>query len=392
MKLTEVEKAAIVCRDSKSATLCLVGVSGSGKTSIWEQIAPKLGYDRVEILRPALLADAADLIGLPDFHIQKDKEGKAFKTTAFMRPKWLPNDGEKVLIVIDEINRATKDVANALFGLIEAEKPFIGEYFLPDTCQVVATCNPPTDNYAGVLDFADTAWASRLCFVKIAPNLETYSDYGRNSKTVSNVMLDFLNKSPNFFGTTGDFEVDMFFSGEDTVKETNTRSFSKVSKIYDTAKELGINRNVTFELARGIVGLEFATSFMSYADNYSTVITIDDLLSDPTAHERFDYSAMSGVSKVLEDLKYKATENTIEVDQVVNINPFLKKIPLDTLKGFLTWVVKDNMSNTDDKGVLTALADAIFDDDEINAKIDLVKNNNEDKNEETTEESENENN
>lgn len=392
MELSKVKYAARVCQQSKSATLCLAGVSGSGKTSIWSQIYKELGFEEYVILRPALLADAADLIGLPDFEII-ERGGKATKTTAFMRPKWLPFDGDKCLIIVDEINRATKDVSNALFGLIESEKPFIGEYELPEGCQVVATCNPPTDNYAGVLDFADSAWSSRLCFVKIAPTLESYTNYGRESGTVSNVMLDFLDKSQGFFGTTGDFEVDMFFQNDDTVKETNTRSFSKVSKIFETAKDLGVDRNVTFELIRGIVGLEFATAFMSFADTYSTVVTIDDLLSDPKAHERFDYTALSGIAKVLEDLKFKVTEDKIEVEQVSNIVPFLQKIPLDTLKGFLTWTVTCNKDNTINDNVLTALSDAIFDDDDINAKIDLVAvSSSDESNEKTNEESENEDN
>lgn len=385
MKLSEVKNAAKVCFASKSATLCLAGVSGSGKTSIWSQIYKDLGFEEYVILRPALLADAADLIGLPDFEII-EKGGKATKTTAFMRPKWLPFDGDKCLIIVDEINRATKDVSNALFGLIEAEKPFIGEYQLPEGCHVVATCNPPTDNYAGVLDFADSAWSSRLCFVKISPNLETYTAYGRETKSVSNVMLDFLDKNQGFFGTTGDFEVDMFFTGDDKVKETNTRSFSKVSKIYETARDLGVNRNITFELTRGIVGLEFATAFMQHADNFSNIVTVDELLNDPTAHERFDYTALSGISKVLEDLKFKIKDGAVKVEQVANINPFLKKIPLDTLKGFLIWTVKDNM-NSDNSEVLTALADVIFEDDELNEKIDLVSAvDTEEAKEETTEE------
>ncbi len=370
MKLENVKYAAKVCKASKSATLCLVGVSGSGKTSIWSQIYKELGFENYVILRPALLADAADLIGLPDFEIV-EKGGKAVKTTSFMRPKWLPFEGEKCLIIIDEINRATKDVANALFGLIESDNPFIGEYTLPEDCQVVATCNPPTDNYSGVLDFNDSAWSSRLCFVKVAPNLETYTNYGRESKTVSNVMLDFLDKNQGFFGTSGDFEVDMFFSSDDKVKETNTRSFSKVSKVQETAKDLGINRNITFELIRGIVGLEFATSFMNHVDIFSTVVTVDELLNDPKAHERFDYTALSGIAKVLEDLKFKIKEDKVSVEKITNINPFLKKIPLDTLKGFLTWLVNFNNEANGDCEVLTKLADSIFEDDEINSKVDL---------------------
>jgi len=287
-----------------------------------------------------------------------------------MRPKWLPFEGDNCLIVIDEINRATKDVSNALFGLIESEAPFIGEYKLPEGCKVVATCNPPTDNYAGVLDFADSAWSSRLNFVKVAPSLETYTNYGRASETVSNVMLDFLNKNETFFGTSGDFDTDMFFTDDSEVKETNTRSFSKASAIHDTAKELGVDRNVTFELIKGVVGTEFATAFLNFADTYSNIVTVDDLLTDPEAHTRFDYTALSGIAKVLQDLKHKLGKGEVEEAQIPNIAPFLKQIPLDTLKGFVVYLVKENK---DENGALmTTFAEALIDDDEINEKLDLV--------------------
>lgn len=370
MKLSEVKSASQVCFESKSATPCLVGVAGSGKTSIWGQIYKELGFEECVILRPALLADSADLIGLPEFEIVK-KYGKAEKTTSFMRPKWLPFDGDKVLIIVDEINRASKDVSNALFGLIEAEKPFIGEYQLPEGCKVVATCNPPTDNYAGVLDFADSAWSSRLCFIKIAPNLEIYTNYGRKSGTVSNVMLDFLNKNETFFGTSGDFDIDMFFTDSETVKETNTRSFSKVSKIYETAKSQNTSKNITFELIKGIVGTEFATAFMNFADTYSSIVTVDDLLNDPEAYTRFDYKALSGIAKVLQDLKFKIDKGEVKEEQIPNVLPFLKQIPLDTLKGFILYLIKE--AKDDSHGdLVNAFAEAIMDDEEIDSKLSLV--------------------
>jgi hypothetical protein len=324
------------------------------------------------------LADAADLIGLPDFELI-ECGGKAVKTTAFMRPKWLPMEGQKILVIVDEINRVTKDVANGLFGLIEAEAPFVGEYKLPKECDVVATCNPPTDNYAGVLDFADAAWTSRLCFVKVAPDIETYTNYGRESGTVSNVMLDFLNKNPKFFGTSGDFEVDMFFSSEGETEETNTRSFTKASGIYTTGKELGVDRNTIFELVRGIKGLEFATAFMQFADEYSTVITIDDLLTDTEAYKRFDYGALSSVSKVLEDLKHKITENQVEIKQATNIIPFLKEVPLDTLQGFVVWLVNVN-NNKEGNELLTGFANELIKDKELLENLALVKSNTKDDN------------
>lgn len=371
MKLSDVINAQRVCKESKQATLCLVGVSGSGKTSIWKQIYEELGYEGYVILRPALLADAADLIGLPDFELI-ECGGKAVKTTAFMRPKWLPMEGQKILVIVDEINRVTKDVANALFGLIEAERPFVGEYVLPKECDVVATCNPPTDNYAGVLDFADAAWTSRLCFVKVAPDIETYTNYGRKSGTVNDVMLEFLNKNPKFFGTSGDFEVDMFFTKDGETEETNTRSFTKASGIYTTGKELGVDRNTIFELIRGIKGLEFATAFMQFADEYNTVITIDDLLTDPEAHNRFDYTALSGVSKVLEDFKHRIENQKVDINCTDNMIPFLRKIPLDTLQGFINWIIYSDHEN--DNGFTTQFGSVLMKDEELVKNLSLVRN------------------
>lgn len=382
MKLSDVKHAAKICFDSKAATLCLVGVSGSGKTSIWSQVYEELGFEQYVILRPALLADAADLIGLPEFEIV-EKGGKKVKTTSFMRPKWLPFESDKTLIIVDEINRATKDVSNALFGLIESEAPFIGEYKLPDTCKVVATCNPPTDNYAGVMDFRDSAWSSRLCFVKITPDIEVYTKYGRESKTVSNVMLDFLNENQKFFGTSGNFEVDMFFSeeGEDTVTETNTRSFTKASKVYESGKNLNINRNTVFECIRGIKGLEFATSFMNFADNYSRIVTLKDLLTEKDSHEKFDYEALSNISKILEDFKHEISTNskTITEENVDNILPFLKKIPLDTLKGFVNFLINECRSDEDKDKLLIMISDKIIDDPEMDGKLDLFVSTDEEK-------------
>lgn len=383
MKLTQVKDAFRVCKESKAATLCLVGVSGSGKTSIWSQIYEELGFEGFVILRPALLADSADLIGLPDFELV-EHGGKAVKTTAFMRPKWLPMEGQKILVIIDEINRVTKDVANALFGLIESEKPFIGEYKLPKDCSVVATCNPPTDNYAGVLDFNDNAWTSRLCFVKIAPDLDTYTDYGRRTGSVSPVMLDFLNKQPKFFGTSGDFEVDMFFNKEGA-EETNTRSLSKASAIEQAAKDLRVDRNITFELIRGIKGKEFATAFLNHADTYSTVVTIDDLLNDSTAHERFDYTAISNISKILEDLKFKSEKDEINTDSIDNVIPFLTKIPLDTLKGFVMWLINTNNGEAKNPDFLVTFADKLFDEQDLYEKLGLLEVN-EEENEEVSNE------
>lgn len=355
MRISKVLEAAKVTLASKAATLCLVGQSGVAKTTMFTNHYKELGYDRVEVIRPALFADAADLIGLPEFKTLED----GTVVTFFARPSWLPNEGEKVLIVVDEINRASKDVSNALFGLIESEKPHVGDYYLPKSCGVVATCNPPTENYGGVLDLRDNAWSSRLNFVKIEPHLEDFTDYGRKTGNVSNVMLSFLTKNEKFVGTVAKFDVDMFFNKtEDGTQEANFRSLEKASRLYEAGKDLGTDEAVIFELVRGVKGPEFATSFTQFAKEYKTHISLEDILTDPKSSEAFDVSAMSNINKVLEDYKHKAEQGKISTKTNKNFVKFLEKIPLDTMVGFAKYVVTKQDSE-EKKGFFTKLADTL---------------------------------
>lgn len=340
MELKKVKDAVKVAFAS-NVTLCLVGESGTGKTTVWGQLFKELRFDSYIIIRPAMIADAADLVGLPDFEVI-EQGGKKVKTTDFMRPKWLPNVGEKTLIVVDEINRVTKDVANAFFGLIEAENPTVGQYNLPEGCKVVATCNPPTDSYGMVLDISDSAWSSRLCFVKIAPSLTEFTDYGRKSGAISDVMLDFLNKNEKFYGNGGSFEVDDFFGSSDKEKgdhiRNNNRSKKKISDLYVKGTEMGLDKGTLQELIRGIGGNEFSIAFMQHAMSYNKIVTLEQLLDDVKSHDKFDFTALSNVSKIIEDLKFSFEKGKIKKKNLVNIVEFIKKIPSDTLQGFLYWI------------------------------------------------------
>ena len=372
MELNKVEMAAKVAFAS-NVTLCLVGESGVAKTSIWGQIYKNLGFESYVIIRPAMIADAADLVGLPDFEVV-EVGGKKVKTTDFMRPKWLPSEGEKVLIVVDEINRVQKDVANAFFGLIEAEGGTVGQYKLPRTCKVVATCNPPTDSYGMVLDITDSAWSSRLCFVKIAPSLDEFTAYGRTSGKIAPIMLDFLNKNEKYYGNGGNFEIDDFFGTNDEERgahiKNNNRSKEKISNLYVNGTELGLDRGTLQELIQGIGGKEFSISFMQFAQNYNKIITLEQLLKDVNAHKDFDYSAMSNINKVLEDLKYAFENKKVKKKELANALLFVKNLPSDTLQGFITWV-SSNSHKTEYKYLLE-FSEMLVDDTEIFEKLKLI--------------------
>ena len=389
MKLTQMKKAAELCFAS-NVTMALVGTSGVGKTSIVKQLAVEMGFDSYRILRPSLVADVGDLIGLPDFDVIIGKEGKEEKRTTFNAPDWLPTEDEEALIIIDEINRTQKDIVMAMFDLIEAEHPKIGNYILPKGCKVIATLNPPTDNYT-VLDFRDSAFTSRLCFIKVVPNLKVFTDWGRKGN-LSDEMMDFLNKNDKFFGIGEDFEVDDFFGANEGERgdhfKNNNRSKKKVSDLYENAKKLRIAKGISFECIRGIAGLEAATAYTNFADTYKNVVTLEDLLNDKTSHKKFEYGMISNVSKILDDLKVEIAKVDLKDKQIDNLVLFLNKIPLDTLNGFANYI-QDIKGDSPEELRLEKFTEYLGENSDLMERLDhmieLKDDTEEEVNEETTE-------
>ena len=373
MKLNQIPRAFELCFNS-NVTPALVGTSGVGKTSICKQVAKKMGFERVIVLRPSLIADVGDLVGLPDFTEIYDTSGETTKRTTFNAPDWLPSSGEKCLIVIDEINRTQKDIVMAMFDLIEAEHPKIGKYELPTGCKVVATLNPPTDNYT-VLDFRDSAFTSRLCFIKVVPNQKVFTDWGRETGEVGSAMLDFLAKNDKFFGLGENFEVDDFFGSNEQERgehvKNNNRSKKKCSDLYEKGTELGIAKGIISECIRGIAGLEFTSAFMDFARNYKNIITIDDLMKEKDAYQNFDYTAMSNVAKVLDDLKAYIKEGKVKKKHTENLVNFLDNIPLDTFKGFVEFAA--NVSGEDEESNrISEFAENIMEYEKLENKLDYM--------------------
>lgn len=373
MKLNQVPKAFELCFNS-GVTPALVGTSGSGKTTICKQVAKQMGFEKTIVLRPSMVADVGDLIGLPDFTVIISEEGKEDKRTTFNAPDWLPQDGEKALIIVDEINRTQKDIVMSMFGLIETDDPKIGNYSLPSTCKVVATLNPPTDNYT-VLDFKDSAFTSRLCFIKIVPNLKVFTDWGRQGNLAPE-MMDFLNKNDKFFGLGENFEVEMFFETGDKDRgdhiKNNNRSKKKVNDLFVAGRELGTPKTIVGECIRGIAGLEFATAFMDFAANYQNIVTLEDILNTKDGYEKFDYSALSNISKVLDDLKSSIESGNVKKKHIKNLVGFFGKIPLDTFKGFFEFAAGKTDGASDISKKYTEFLNQLADHEDLLNRLDYM--------------------
>lgn len=338
MRLDQIEQALKLCFAS-NVTPALVGTSGVGKTSIPKQLYKQMGFDVMIILRPSLVADVGDLVGLPDFEVTVNQDGTEEKRTTFNSPDWLPRKDQKALIVIDEINRTQKDIIMAMFDLIEAENPKIGKYVLPEGSRVIATLNPPTDEYT-VLDIKDKAFTSRLCLLKVMPDKQVFLNWGAKGNLES-VMMDFLEANDEFFGLGEDFDVEMF--GLDI--KNNNRSKKKVSDLTKNFKELDIDMSVFFECVRGIGGQEFASAYCEFVKHHNDVITWEDIVKETPKAQRLDYNNLPTISKINDDLKVAFRDKKIKKKHFKAISDYLAKTPADTFQGFIDFFVAETDEN-----------------------------------------------
>lgn len=372
MRLDQAENFFKLCFAS-NVTPALVGTSGVGKTSIPKQLYKQMGFDVFIILRPSLVADVGDLVGLPDFEVVYNADGTEEKRTTFNSPDWLPKKGEKALVVIDEINRTQKDIIMAMFDLIEAEKPKIGKYELPEGSKVISTLNPPTDEYT-VLDLTDKAFTSRLCFLKVMPDKQVFLDWGKQNNNLSGVMMDFLEANDEFFGLGEDFEVDQIFKLE---IKNNNRSKKKVSDLTENCKALGLDLGVLYECILGIGGKEFASAYIEFMKNYNDVVTWEDIANNTTKASRLNFENLAPISKINDDLKVAFREKKIKKKHFENIANYLANIPADTFQGFMDFFVAETDENGNaldfDKTVI-AFGDFLYEHEGILAKIETIKN------------------
>jgi alkaline phosphatase D len=261
MKVTEL-KAALTAVFSIGRTPNIIGLHGTGKSSVVYQWAAENGY-KVSERRLGQMADAGDLIGLQEF-IRDAKTGNATHTKHVL-PDWFPRE-ENTLVFLDEVNRAHKDLLQAVFELVY-DKSLAGVK-LPKNCHVVAASNPATDDYA-VLDFSDSAFQDRFVHIQFTPTKEEWIGYGRSQSFAPSV-LDFIAEFPSMLENGALQAFDLSF-----VKPSR-RSWEAVSKLEST----DIPEDIRLELTMGIVGTEAAHQYTTFKKTYAKTIKAVDILNN----------------------------------------------------------------------------------------------------------------
>jgi len=285
--------------------ILLVGDMGIGKSQVVQQVAKDLGYEYVDLR--AATQDPGDLIGIPTKIEEKDESGKTILKTMWARPVWMPPANVKLILVLEEINRAPIDVRQALFQVVTEYK--IHTHELPKHTQIIACINPSDSIYQ--VEDLDPAFYTRFFNVEMTADVDEWLQY-MHSISGHPVVIQFINVHNDLLCKPTD-------KGACPIPRTWDKLSRALTYVTDDKK--------IFDLAVGLVGNEAAVAFRKFCDKaYKKPVTGAEILED-----------FKKVKVRLEEQRQDQTYNTVQdITALIGSGKAkLKKKEFDNLVDFL---------------------------------------------------------
>jgi hypothetical protein len=168
--------------------IMLEGIHGIGKSEIITEYFSKRGY-RVICLFLGQMSDAGDILGLP---MRKEIDGVTY--TDYASPMWWPKEtDEKILLFLDELNRARPEIHQVIMDLVLNRK--LGTKKLPEHTRIVSAINPSNaDEGIYQVEDLDPALMDRFNKILFRPTFEEWMDWCLSVK-FNNKVLGFVHKN-----------------------------------------------------------------------------------------------------------------------------------------------------------------------------------------------------
>lgn len=304
----------------------LIGHFGVGKTDIAREIASQTGRKLIILVLSQM--EPGDLIGLPARDENKTK---------FLAPDWWPEDGN-VIILLDEINRAHRSIRNAIMQLLVDKR--IHNHILPEDTWIMASMNPPDENYDQVELITDPAFLSRFFILEIHPEPNEWIKWA-SSHNVSHEVIQFIEKYPEFLS------VHEGVSLKASIKPS-PRSWYKLSRVLSLLSEED-KKEYSYILASGIVGPEAAKVFVDKTISSSTPSPYEILINGDIPSQMDIHQANGLLIRLVDfistvdDKSLETMKKNLEVISQ-NLVKLSQVTPKDSFEAFMRMLV--NLSNT----------------------------------------------
>lgn len=323
MNIKVLKQALPYIFEANIATL-ITGHHGIGKSQAVKQYADENSLEFIDLRLGT--QDVGDLLGLADF--ERDKDGNLV-ATKFMRPDWFPTGG-KGIIFLDEVNRGTRPVLQAVFQLVLDKK--LHRYDLPKGWHVIAAMNPSTQDYI-VTDISDKAFMDRFCHIKLAPSKQEFFSYAEGAK-FNTELLAFLKNQPDLLqGELEDFNLEV---------APSRRSWDAVNRILQYSESLPKAKQIPdfilSELASGLVGPSASMALIKALNSKEKPITGEQVVKDYAKYEKLVKKYSSAKTNRIDAIKFTCDsleqyicerKKKLTDKEAKNLGQFLWDIPRD---------------------------------------------------------------
>ncbi len=258
MKIQDVKNLIPFCIKA-NIPIYLHGVHGIGKTELVLQWAKDNNYQ--VLVWPLSLMEPGDILGCPEI-----VNGR----TITAPPTDLPTEG-KWIVFIDELNRARVDTQNAAFKFIDDTIP---RYKRPKSVYIMAAGNPSDiiRDEAGkkqqsyhVTDL-DPALASRFLHIKVEPSANEWIEFAKETDHDKTV-IDFVKGYQESLGYT-------------QIALPPLVSRPRGLTYLSTLRKVDLPKNLEEEVAAGLLGTHFATTFISFLASGEIYVKFKALLDN----------------------------------------------------------------------------------------------------------------
>lgn len=239
---------------------------GVGKSSVVRQVADELsaasgeeyGFWDVRLSQ----CEVGDIKGMPD----KDVKQQVIR---FLKQEWWPRDqNSKGILFFDELNRASKDVLQAVFEIC-LDRRLDGEK-LPDGWRVVSAVN--SDDDYDVVDL-DPALNDRWFHIDFDPSVEEWLAWARTNG-VHKAVVEFINRNQNLLDPpVGNLEAGRVYPSR---RSWCAFSDTMIGMNLDTRTDDGMLTQIT----KGWVGREIAVMFQKFITNEFSNLRPEDVLDN----------------------------------------------------------------------------------------------------------------
>ena len=267
MKFSEVLETINLIIETGEVPL-IIGDSGIGKTALAHRLAKNEGYNLVTI--DANLLKEGEIGGLP---IVKNNKTIYATHHKLVEVSELSEEGNTVLLFIDELNRCEHAVQQELMNLILNRE--INGYSLGENVKIIAAMNPSNkydsfvDSDYQVVDM-DPAQEDRFVWIEMESDIKEWIKWAMKSENIDIDIIEFLSTFPQYLNTP---------NSRESLKAT-PRSWERISKAYKLYKYKNYPINILLNVVRGNVGESITADFANYISNKrKPLISVERLFS-----------------------------------------------------------------------------------------------------------------